>query len=217
MVSMICSNLTDFDEHDRGSDNRHRRSFSRNCDPSDYSVSKINRDDASDQLHNQDGHELYGYDHDQRYGGGLHDRSQIRSWGWCCLDSPHVPWVSVFIRSCSWQSHASEKREASRITLVDEKEVFEQLKKCSRPHDASYRLNARRGRSVPVAVLLVLAVLLSATSGVYAGASFLAQQTPNVTVTTTGLLNDDELDHLDHVVHYDAGCSGRANDDGVHD
>jgi hypothetical protein len=59
------------------------------------------------------------------------------------------------------------------------------LKKCSRPDEASHRLNDRRARSVPVAMLLVLAVLLSATSGVYAGASFLAQQAPNVTATTT--------------------------------
>jgi len=38
--------------------------------------------------------------------------------------------------------------------------------------------------SIPVAVLLVLVVLLSAGSGLYAGASFFAQQAP-VTVTTT--------------------------------
>jgi len=42
----------------------------------------------------------------------------------------------------------------------------------------------KRG-SIPVAVLLVLVVLLSASSGLYAGASFFAQQAPNVTVTTT--------------------------------
>jgi len=40
-------------------------------------------------------------------------------------------------------------------------------------------------RSIPVAVLLVLVVLLSASSGLYAGASFFAQQAQNVTVTTT--------------------------------
>lgn len=42
----------------------------------------------------------------------------------------------------------------------------------------------KRG-SIPVAVILVLVVLLSASSGLYAGASFFAQQAPNVTVTTT--------------------------------
>ncbi|MGA2237698.1 MAG: LamG domain-containing protein [Candidatus Bathyarchaeia archaeon] len=42
----------------------------------------------------------------------------------------------------------------------------------------------KRG-SIRVAVLLVFVVLLSASSGVYAGASFFAQQAPNVTVTTT--------------------------------
>jgi hypothetical protein len=66
-----------------------------------------------------------------------------------------------------------------------DKEVFEQLKKCSRSNETSTRLNDRRARSVPVAALLVFAVLLSASSGVYAGASFFPQQSPNVTVTTT--------------------------------
>ena len=42
----------------------------------------------------------------------------------------------------------------------------------------------RRSRSVLVAVLLILVVLLSAGSGLYAGA-FFAQQAPNVTITTT--------------------------------
>lgn len=42
----------------------------------------------------------------------------------------------------------------------------------------------KRG-SIPVAVLLVFVVLLSASSGLYAGASFFAQQAQNVTVTTT--------------------------------
>jgi hypothetical protein len=36
-----------------------------------------------------------------------------------------------------------------------------------------------------VAVLLILVVLLSVGSGLYAGASFFAQQAPNVTITTT--------------------------------
>jgi len=43
----------------------------------------------------------------------------------------------------------------------------------------------RRSRSVLVAVLLILVVLLSAGSGLYAGASFFPQQAPNVTITTT--------------------------------
>jgi hypothetical protein len=68
---------------------------------------------------------------------------------------------------------------------VDKKEVFEQLKKCSGLNEATHRLNDSRARSVPVAVLLVFAVLLSASSGVYAGASFFPQQSPNVTVTAT--------------------------------
>lgn len=55
--------------------------------------------------------------------------------------------------------------------------MFEELKKISTA--------ALRGRSIPVAVLLVLVVLLSVGSGFYAGASFFPQQAPNVTVTTT--------------------------------
>jgi hypothetical protein len=43
----------------------------------------------------------------------------------------------------------------------------------------------RRTRSVLIAVLLVLVVLLSLGSGLYAGASFFPQQAPNVTITTT--------------------------------
>ena len=43
----------------------------------------------------------------------------------------------------------------------------------------------RRSRSVLMAVLLVLVVLLSLGSGLYAGASFFPQQAPNVTITTT--------------------------------
>jgi hypothetical protein len=63
--------------------------------------------------------------------------------------------------------------------------VFEQLKKDSRPNEASSGLGGHRGRSIPVAMLLILVVLVSAGSGVYAGASFFAQQAPGVTVTTT--------------------------------
>ena len=43
----------------------------------------------------------------------------------------------------------------------------------------------RRSRSVLIAVLLVLVVLLSLGSGLYAGASFFPQQALNVTITTT--------------------------------
>jgi len=46
-------------------------------------------------------------------------------------------------------------------------------------------LGDKRARSVPVAALLIFAVLLSAGSGIYAGASFFPQQAPNVTITTT--------------------------------
>ena len=40
-------------------------------------------------------------------------------------------------------------------------------------------------RAIPVTVLLILTILLSVGSGLYAGASFFPQQAPNVTVTTT--------------------------------
>jgi hypothetical protein len=63
--------------------------------------------------------------------------------------------------------------------------VFKQLKKNSGPNEASSVLNDRRGRAIPVAVLLILVVLLSMGSGIYASASYFAQQAPNVTVTTT--------------------------------
>jgi len=59
------------------------------------------------------------------------------------------------------------------------------LKKSSKPNESSSGLNSHRGRSIPVAMLLILVVLLSASSGIYAGASYFAQQAPNVTVTTT--------------------------------
>ena len=42
-----------------------------------------------------------------------------------------------------------------------------------------------KGRAIPVTVLLILTILLSVGSGLYAGASFFAQQEPNVTITTT--------------------------------
>lgn len=59
------------------------------------------------------------------------------------------------------------------------------MKKSSRPDEISSGLNGRRGRSISIAMLLILVVLISAGSGVYAGASFFAQQAPGVTVTTT--------------------------------
>ena len=61
--------------------------------------------------------------------------------------------------------------------------MFERLKKNSEAGE--HARGSRRGRSVLVALLLVLVVLLSAGSGLYAGASFFAQQAPGVTVTTT--------------------------------
>jgi ABC-type microcin C transport system permease subunit YejE len=61
--------------------------------------------------------------------------------------------------------------EDSEITY--RKEVFEELKK-----------NTREARSIPIAVLLILAVVLSAASGIYAGASFFPQLA-DVTITTT--------------------------------
>jgi hypothetical protein len=56
--------------------------------------------------------------------------------------------------------------------------VFENLKSNSNDPPAKWR-------SISVAALLILVVLLSAGSGIYAGASFFAQQAPNMTVTTT--------------------------------
>ena len=61
--------------------------------------------------------------------------------------------------------------------------MFKKLNKNGEAGD--YVRSSRRGRSVLVAVLLILVVLLSAGSGLYAGASFFAQQAPNVTITTT--------------------------------
>jgi hypothetical protein len=68
---------------------------------------------------------------------------------------------------------------------VDEEEVFEQLKKCSRLNLARYGLNDRRVRSVLVGALLVFAVVLSASSGVYAGASFFPEDNVTMTVYST--------------------------------
>jgi preprotein translocase subunit SecG len=62
--------------------------------------------------------------------------------------------------------------------------VFEQLKKENKPSEANSSPKAQ-SRSIPVAVLLLFVVLLSAGSGIYAGASFFAQQASHVTVTTT--------------------------------
>jgi hypothetical protein len=55
--------------------------------------------------------------------------------------------------------------------------VVEELKNISRA--------TLKGRAIPVTVLLILTILLSVGSGLYAGASFFAQQAPNVTITTT--------------------------------
>ena len=63
--------------------------------------------------------------------------------------------------------------------------MFEHLKKDSGPNEASSGLNGHRIRTISVAMALILVVLISAGSGVYAGASFFAQQGPSVTVTTT--------------------------------
>jgi hypothetical protein len=68
---------------------------------------------------------------------------------------------------------------------VDEEEVFERLKKFSRPNLARYGLDDRRARSVLVGVLLVFAVVLSASSGEYAGASFFPQDNVTTTVYST--------------------------------
>jgi len=57
--------------------------------------------------------------------------------------------------------------------------VFENLKKSSRVGDSPFK-----APSIPMAILLIIVVLLSAGSG-FVGASFFAQQAPNVTVTTT--------------------------------
>jgi uncharacterized protein (DUF2141 family) len=55
--------------------------------------------------------------------------------------------------------------------------VVEELKNFSRA--------ILKRRAIPVTVLLILTILLSVGSGLYAGASFFAQQAPNVTITTT--------------------------------
>ena len=57
------------------------------------------------------------------------------------------------------------------------------MKKSSRADGSAPDI--RRRRSVLVATLLILVVLLSVSSGLYAGASFFPQQAPNVTITTT--------------------------------
>lgn len=54
------------------------------------------------------------------------------------------------------------------------------MKKNGKADDSSIKW-----RSISVAALMILVVLLSAGSGIYAGASFFAQQAPNVTVTMT--------------------------------
>ena len=58
--------------------------------------------------------------------------------------------------------------------------MYENLKKNSKANDSPVKW-----RSISVAALLILVVLLSAGSGIYAGASFFAQQAPIVTITTT--------------------------------
>jgi preprotein translocase subunit SecG len=63
--------------------------------------------------------------------------------------------------------------------------VFNRLKKNSGPNEPSSVLNDRRRRAIPVAVLLIFVVLLAMGSGIYASASYFAQQASNVTVTTT--------------------------------
>jgi hypothetical protein len=68
---------------------------------------------------------------------------------------------------------------------VDEEEVFKELKKCSRLNLVRYNLDDRRARSVTVGVLLVFAVLLSAGSGAYAGASFFPEGNVTTTVYST--------------------------------
>jgi hypothetical protein len=58
------------------------------------------------------------------------------------------------------------------------------LKKNDKLSEANPSANTRRSRSMTVSVLLLFVVLLSMVSGIYAGASFYAQQAP-VTITTT--------------------------------
>ena len=70
--------------------------------------------------------------------------------------------------------------DTTRILI---REVFKKLKNNNEAGD--HARGSRRGRSVLVALLLVFVVLLSAGSGLYAGASFFAQQAPGVTLTTT--------------------------------
>jgi len=58
--------------------------------------------------------------------------------------------------------------------------VFNEFMKITKAGDSAFGR-----RSIRVAVLLILAVFLSAGSGLYAGASFFPQQAPSVTITTT--------------------------------
>jgi hypothetical protein len=58
--------------------------------------------------------------------------------------------------------------------------VFEKLKKSNSAGASGFKR-----RSIPTAALLILVVLLSLGSGLYAGASYFPQQAPNVTITTT--------------------------------
>jgi hypothetical protein len=62
--------------------------------------------------------------------------------------------------------------------------VFGQLKRGS-PLKSSSGLRGHRGRSISVAMLLILVVLVSEGSDLCAGASFFGQQAANVTITTT--------------------------------
>lgn len=59
------------------------------------------------------------------------------------------------------------------------------LESSKKRSEAGSSLNDRGVRAITVSVLLLVVVLLSAVSGLYAGASFFPQQAPNVTITTT--------------------------------
>lgn len=63
------------------------------------------------------------------------------------------------------------------------REVFK-LERSNKRTEAGSNLNNRSGHAIPISALLLLVVLVSAGSGVYAGASFFPLQSP-ATVTTT--------------------------------
>ena len=70
------------------------------------------------------------------------------------------------------------------MTVTGGREVFK-LESSKGRMAAVSSLNGRGSRAIPISILLLLTVLASAGSGIYAGASFFPQQASDLTVTTT--------------------------------